>query len=737
MCFSDGYPGAKYTRDHTIFTAYTLSGTSIVQILGRDYTYETSDAISALATSTAIVSPDPTKITTINSSITIGPSSSWELAIPLSCANNETTGNAIGIFNWTLPWSPDQYQSLVCCDNLLAQWSKASSSFASPPSELFTYRTTTTLAVVHTFTRAVCDGPFTTLCDGVTRALCSPSVSVPLVIREVFQTVLSTQTMSMPIRPFPVPPPSCKITSSDCSQLWEEFLTAAAAERIGKGYLDSDSDSYSENVTLPYAPECSRDEYWSCQRCGFSAATAKFLHWPVIANESHLCPNQVANNTRVAESSFPSAQIMTAHWKNFTLTSPTAYAYFSTLKHDGKCGSTYTNILLPVLRDDVSTLVMVTTIDAENSDVGKLDYRHLAYKTIGSHRVPLVPHSAYVGDEKCLYMSDGCKTVYDDYQPGILYRVYPGELRSIDPAWKHCSHQQFAAFDPPIALTPMPVELPKVTLPIIAAFPTVLMEPLPFHSFPPQTAADADPKPGATQEGPYAMQTEQAQPMHLVGSPRPVPHTEPGVVVSRVSVFTVLATLGAVRGSESHGTLAKNDAHRRSSADSVGQSQHFKGGSLPGGSALEDALPNMIPAPLSPGDSSPKAGSKPTGREAVFTQSGRTHTAQQLSPGTFVVDGSMISAGGAPITMNGAIVSAIDSGVVVQKNAIPDDGSNPSTIISDGERWSDNGNTQMGTGTATSGKGKGKKSGAIRATLAGITLGWTIILSACAVGIMF
>jgi hypothetical protein len=532
-------------------------------------------------------------------------------------------------------------------------------------------------------------------------------------------------------KPFLVPFPECKVASSDCTQLWDEFTSWNTIQNMGRGYLEDNTPQ--PTGAEPHLPFCSTDQSGTCWTCGFSEATVNFLHWAAYTDESHLCANHDANNTYVVVPSGTPAQIMTARWKEFTLTSPTAYAYFPTMKHDFGCGAIHTNILLPVRPDDVSTLIMRPIASSpgvfEPMEASKLDYRHLAYTKIGSLSVPLVPHSAYFGDEKCGYLGDECKTVYHDYQPGILYRAYPGALRSIDPAWKACSNQQFAAFDPPIVLTPMPLELPKVTMPRIAASPTVVVEPLPLHTLLQQNAVGNDPRPGATQEGPYAAQTDQAAPMRLSGSTKVAPNAEPGVMVSKISVLTVFASLATIQGSGPDGTIAKHDAHHGASAVSAMGSKLPKDGLSPHGSVVGNSFQgDTAPAQSSPEGSSPKKDSKRQQKEAIFTQSGKAHTAHQLVPGTFVVEGSTISAGGAPITIDGAIVSAIDSGLVLQSAALGShSGSSFSSFDGVGGKLEDEEEYTKGPlGAATT---KGKKSGAMLAVQGPWSLGSFNVMS--------
>jgi hypothetical protein len=652
-----------YTRDvgdgyYTRFAAYTRSGTSIVELLGVE-----SHSDSFLTVATPTINLPPASLSTSSPVITTPPDLElpWEiwdqkdasLMSPISCMN-ETAHSRMRYRNGTLPLISDQYESLLCCDSLQSTWTDRSIGFrARGPqlSDLFITRLVNTTYLVGRNTRAVCDGPFTTLCDGVTRAMCSPSVPMPLEIFASTDIQVSTQTKSWSLTtktvPFPVPSPLCEIPSGDCTRLWDEYLSWQTALNVGRGWFDGDmTEIMNETAPRPYQPYCLRDQLRGCGYCGFSNATVEFIHFAEDADESHLCPAGTATGRPV--SSFKPEHVMTARWRGFTLTSPTAYAFYSTMQHDVGCGSNHAKIMLPVIPEEVSTLKQRVWSDNTSTymtvESFKLDYRHLAYTIIDSFSVPLVPHSAYLEDEKCRFLGDECKTIYDDFQPLIVYKIYPGALRSVDPAWKYCSHQQFIAYDPPIVLKPTAMVLAKPTIHPIAVATTDLRHP--FPDLPPGIANDGLARPGIAQVGPYAKQTDPPPPMVSFGSSNTQQADLPGLIVSKISLLTVYASAAEARVGSGE-TMALGDVPSRSQNRHSNGVQTSKQGS-------------------SPPDASPDINFQQ--REAIFTRSGQAYTAKQLSgaPGRFVLDGSTLSAGGSALTVDGAVVNAFNGGLVIQ-----------------------------------------------------------------------
>lgn len=71
---------------------------------------------------------------------------------------------------------------------------------------------------------AICDGPFTTFCDGVTRAMCSPATPMLVETRRMAEGLLSISTGTMTRPPFVLPSPTCIIPSVGYTRLWEDYI---------------------------------------------------------------------------------------------------------------------------------------------------------------------------------------------------------------------------------------------------------------------------------------------------------------------------------------------------------------------------------------------------------------------------------------------------------------------------------------------------------------------------------
>jgi hypothetical protein len=370
------------------------------------------------------------------------------------------------------------------------------------------------------------------------------------------------------------------------------------------------------------------------------------LHWAIDADESHLCPNRTTTETRWVSSPI-SDPIMTANWRELTLTSPTAYVYFSTMRHDARCGSTHTNVLLPVIPEKVSTMY---SNSLGQDDVKQMDYRHLAFTTIGSHQVPLVPLSAYLYEKNvCEYLADECQTVYHDYQPSIIYEFYPGALQSIDPAWEHCSGARVVNLDPPIALSPTVMKDNMITIhPILNS-----ALPLSTDTSPPIATVDPLPRPRGAYIKPYAIETGSSQPVmpHDLAALRP--GVEPGVVVSRISIFTIYASVIDAQGSLD-GTMTAGAVHGNVLSQPANGAQHLEPGMNSGTPIFSVRTQQNV--------------------GVIFAQSDKEYTAKQVPslPGNFIFEGSTLTVGGPAITVGGAVVSAFSSGIVIQNGATID-----------------------------------------------------------------
>jgi hypothetical protein len=391
------------------------------------------------------------------------------------------------------------------------------------------------------------------------------------------------------------------------------------------------------------------------------------LHWQVETDGSFLCNRDsllakapkisgIWGSTRATTSS-------TVVWGTHTLTSPTVYAHYASVQAENGCGGSYKDIAIPI--EDLSTF------DKEGATA--VDFRHLAYSTVGPMSFPLVPLSSYCGDWRQRLLSnskdDRCKEVYHDYRPKLAFRIAPSVLASIDPAWKYCRNQQFCPLDPPIALNTLINEDPGSSLE--------------HQGYITLGNTGATVPSTATRTGavPIMISTPLFEPGNEFRVAQPV--LPPQITVSIINQITY-------RVSE---PMTERMYHR-----------------LDRGSGTEDG-PHLNIA--STNANSGKTGISPLGGldTVEFTVSGQKHTATREG-NEFVIGKSTIKVGAGPITINGAIISALPGGdgIVV--------GDKQGRSLADGQAWEDSTNlseadrSQSKSATAASLATKGKKNDA-------------------------
>jgi len=379
---------------------------------------------------------------------------------------------------------------------------------------------------------------------------------------------------------------------------------------------------------------------------------------------------------------------MTARWSGYTLTSPTPYVYYATLGH-GQCGSVHTNVLLPIFKDKVGTSVFRDRLVVES-----LDCRHLAYTTIGSYSVPLVPLSRYFDEKLCELSDEGYNTVSDNWSFSVFFTPYPEALVAVDSAWKYCTAEKFMAYDPPIFLTPTIMESVQLH-PITASIRTV-----PSYYAPSSTASDAPAREGVVHTFAPATPTNKdilSTPSNVISTP---PKDEFRATMSNISIITIIASPMDVRHHPS-GRISYEDGplHGFPWNFEPGDSLTQKGGSLQENvSPLQDFPPS----------------GQSIYRVAVFVISGQTYTATQspFAPGTFALNGTTFSLGGSAITINSAEVSAVGAGFIVQATDLAFDQTASSTYTNGTRIIGYNGGGSMEAGkVGPTGRGKKNKAG--------------------------
>lgn len=519
-----------------------------------------------------------------------------------------------------------EYASARCCDDVLGGWSTASSDFVGQQSQSFFTTWLETVTKTKSWTIASCDGPFTTLCDGIPRAVCSPSTPQSMLVISTVSYVTSSQTATREVTSFSIPYSTCTLNREECARLWNDYVTSKATYDKALGmfdYLESNRVTQSTFRPLPKMPACLYSEFGPCMgSCNFNPdeVQVEVLLWNREVDGSHLCPtkNLTANPPLVSSrlefntTATPPpitrgpGTSMTAMWGKSTLISPTLYVFFSKMRFPG-CGSPHSSILIPLDPTELSIFPPEGLPTRVNLD-------DFAYKTVGPGlSFPLVPSVAYVHDHRCTYIPGECRTMYHDFQPAIIFRIGPEVLSSIDPAWRHCGYQQFLHYDPPRILQA-----------------TTAYEIQPTLRSPGTTGLSGNPE--VMQSAPMPMRTGSMQlncPAESLACNRetgsmPISNDDsPGVLVTVISLFTIYATSVSV-----------------------------------GSRAAPGQTVNQVEA-------STGSRSLQTMSQVVFVLSRRPYTAIQVLPGTFVLGGFTISAGGTPARINGAEVSAFGSGVII------------------------------------------------------------------------
>jgi hypothetical protein len=324
---------------------------------------------------------------------------------------------------------------------------------------------TTSSTEVSSFVAATCSGPVTTLTDDIPRALCSPNVKLTILkttiitYRETSTTAATSETTQ-----YAVPRPTCKVDFDDWKGLWEKnFRQDEKVWNDWKGdivdWWTADSPS---TVPYPALPADIGAGEWcpgtnaecSCFRsCLFEPEDVKMLYWPMSGNET---PSSLGKGSK--------SEIVTAMLGSITLTSPTIYAFFTTLQRkppfgfatEDRCGGIHTSVAVPLESDNIVSWVPAkgpVTNWLEDYSPELFTWEHLEVSTVGGNTtIPLVPYSAYLAQPKCQYVN--CATIFNDYFPSVAFKIPSTILSSIDPAWGGCATQFFRFSDPPIALQP-------------------------------------------------------------------------------------------------------------------------------------------------------------------------------------------------------------------------------------------------------------------------------------------
>jgi hypothetical protein len=527
------------------------------------------------------------------------------------------------------------YSSVGCCDLVQGRWSEQSSAFKSlQERHLFTIWFDSTVGEELTFTDGRCDGPFTTLsCETIARAMCPPGTST-IVVTSTKKERKSSRTRAGPVMSFPIPHPQCSINFSECESYMHRYYPALEAQNNALDNFGRGQGPW-PNLTLFKAPGCYSKGLTPKFECKFGHKM-QIVHWPIEVKEQELCerrpdtyspfdplgPEQ--NGTRRT-----SGKWRTVTWSGATFTEPTIYAFYHTMAHNKGLGGVYTNVAIELRPEDINLAYGWERVSYDypwgwKYSIQALDMSDFGYVTAGNYSYPAVLAKSYANQLKCkpgweFYGSSMATcggpslTIYQDWQPRMVFMMEKSRLAKIDPAWKYCGHGHHGAWDPPVVLSVI------------------------------QTEATATSFPGESGLAPVTMPMKAS----------------PGSALGQT-----LAT-------------ATNSRH--------GPKTIFTRPTAPPNWNREPELPqiwNESPR------SSPKWDMESADRppvdhpEAVFAADDRTFTATQLGLGTFEMQGTIFTVGGSAITVGPLIISALDSGIVVDGSVGTIEEKGPNTAIS-------------------------------------------------------
>ncbi|KAK0283300.1 hypothetical protein LTR57_009426 [Friedmanniomyces endolithicus] len=207
---------------------------------------------------------------------------------------------------------------------------------------------------------------------------------------------------------------------------------------------------------------CTQGSYCVPDGCTVQGGTVQLLYWP--ASKSTPGGNQTRSH---AIPGVPRpTEVVTALYKNLTLTWPSVYIDFKTAFALDKCGQTvgdpHPGAIIPLDPKDLYTINadydwIVATSTIRNTLVTTTFYMS---KPMNYHDLTgLPPGSAY--EEMPLCVPVGCPVITPSlYHPQL---VLPTQIRALDPAWKTCGLDWQGLWDPPIALQPALVVDPVTT----------------------------------------------------------------------------------------------------------------------------------------------------------------------------------------------------------------------------------------------------------------------------------
>lgn len=276
-------------------------------------------------------------------------------------------------------------------------------------------------------------------------------------------TVVSTSISTMVLDgtyvdnpPFPTPLPNCTIPFDECLDLQTSYSSAVTSYSS----MDLGCQAYQMEPVRPYCSAC------VSTTCSFNGMFGMNLYyWPATTSVSRdYCASEPAGgwaSTHVPDVNNTYVPITTGTYAvvdGITMYQGNVYIAFDQPQVQDNC-----NARVPRKDPDGKNVITIAS-DALHSIRKYPDY--LATFPIKWDLTPWpvnyddfnppTPWSAYSGMWECVKRGQGnadpCSIVRpDSYHP---YMMMPPQIRDLDPNWANCKFDEYASFDPPIALHP-------------------------------------------------------------------------------------------------------------------------------------------------------------------------------------------------------------------------------------------------------------------------------------------
>jgi len=316
----------------------------------------------------------------------------------------------------------------------------AKNAYESASSEWSTRLITETITSSAYIPELDTDVPYTTLCDGVPRAVVTSSTTNyetydPPRTRTVEQWQVSGAYRG--------PSPTCTIAQTACSTLIASYDSAISDWQTNA----APSPTLKPQCATSW-PSCNPDGKDQCQIWGYGG---NIYYWPVTTTMGDFC---AYNGSTIFASPTNPPSPNTVVMDGYTFTSPTNYASFpyfqaflpTTRGRKYECGPrSYEDIIVPITESFYS--------------FGGPD----GTRTFNFEDLNTVPVSAYVQQRKCLNGLSDCKTIEGQYYPQI---PLPTEILNLEPKeWKEANCYGRPGISGKLFMTPVPLITPAPTAP--------------------------------------------------------------------------------------------------------------------------------------------------------------------------------------------------------------------------------------------------------------------------------